>query len=936
MLNGSGLALALAVFTAAAPSSAQPLPRVAVVAQCLVDGKPADASILSQAANELLLNGGFPTVAPEQLRAVSQTLDFEGALAGKVPQELSALDVDLLLLLRGSADELTGKLSASQRSRIFSSNVSATVVRVDTARIAFTRSAKGHAADLAAATAGARSLEKALAGMGNELLGALKEQLSKVESVELAVYGLEQRGLLRELLARLEQAGLGSATERYFGGGLARLELQAHGGRELADRLEAARLPLEIIATSATRVGARYAPTANLKLTLHAFPVQGRERFAGWVPEAVEELLSLRLSQLGYLEFSQANASPELSKKLNAGDAAAMRAYASEAGADAVLFSELRKEGSVSRLSVRILGKKGETLASASASGPPGDPAELVGQALRELETTLPRRLGASRPPGKAPSLVLEATIEELFLAQLNRYAQKPALTLRLRAEGALPFENVRVRATLPGLMTLPTELDVGTVPAGQKRELGLSLALDPKAAAQITQGYASGLALALSYRVDGLDGTEDRILPVVIHSGDAIDWRVPSSAAAFVTPADPAVRGLASAAVKLASSLELPPSLRSPVLIHETLTGLSMRYVKDPVLAWGSTPLDTVQLPSRTLTSGAGDCDDLTALYAALLESIGVPAALLLTPGHILLAFDTGLPPGRRSALSLEPSRLVEREGTLWIPLEATALSQSFFEAWEAGARELTRHREKLQWVELRSAWAEYPPAPSRSEAKAPEIDLERLGRRAGDAVSLWREHRKGQAEALVSRLSLAKKKSPETLAQLVGALALSGKLDEAVAAAGNTPRGASLLHRGNAHLLAGRIEPALADFSQAAGEVGARASFNAGLAHYRAGRREEAKREFSKAALGGLSGELERFFDKRDTSTRAAEAKQERPVLDADLAAVLQEALKQVPKGGQQKPRSEEDKVLSNAGRRGEDRLAQQELSGLLYWEL
>ncbi|MFW6293995.1 MAG: hypothetical protein ACOC7V_16970, partial [Spirochaetota bacterium] len=49
---------------------------------------------------------------------------------------------------------------------------------------------------------------------------------------------------------------------------------------------------------------------------------------------------------------------------------------------------------------------------------------------------------------------------------------------------------------------------------------------------------------------------------------------------------------------------------------------------------------VDFLQFPRQTLTYSSGDCDDLTALYIALLESVGVDTAFITVPGHIYAAF--------------------------------------------------------------------------------------------------------------------------------------------------------------------------------------------------------------------------------------------------------------------------------------------------------
>ncbi|MEM4755958.1 MAG: transglutaminase-like domain-containing protein [Candidatus Woesearchaeota archaeon] len=54
--------------------------------------------------------------------------------------------------------------------------------------------------------------------------------------------------------------------------------------------------------------------------------------------------------------------------------------------------------------------------------------------------------------------------------------------------------------------------------------------------------------------------------------------------------------------------------------------------YIKDPVL------FDFIKTPQETLISKAGDCDDQAILLASLMQSVGIPTQLIVTPNHMLI----------------------------------------------------------------------------------------------------------------------------------------------------------------------------------------------------------------------------------------------------------------------------------------------------------
>ena len=54
---------------------------------------------------------------------------------------------------------------------------------------------------------------------------------------------------------------------------------------------------------------------------------------------------------------------------------------------------------------------------------------------------------------------------------------------------------------------------------------------------------------------------------------------------------------------------------------------------------------IDYLQFPGQTLEYKAGDCDDLSILYSALLKSVGIETAFITIPGHIYTAVSLDIP---------------------------------------------------------------------------------------------------------------------------------------------------------------------------------------------------------------------------------------------------------------------------------------------------
>jgi len=195
--------------------------------------------------------------------------------------------------------------------------------------------------------------------------------------------------------------------------------------------------------------------------------------------------------------------------------------------------------------------------------------------------------------------------------------------------------------------------------------------------------------------------------------------WDDDRKAAAFVSAKDPLVLGFAknvASAISSAGATVVSKnfSLAAGIFQAEGLLGLT--YTVDPqtpYTARDGKAVDFLQFPNQTLSFRAGDCDDLSVLYAALLESVGVPTAFVTIPGHIFLAFDTGLSPEAAGKLFKSGDDFFVESGRSWVPVEITLVRDGFQKAWNAGSREWADGKAKgaAGFFEVRKAWELYEP---------------------------------------------------------------------------------------------------------------------------------------------------------------------------------------------------------------------------------
>jgi len=236
-----------------------------------------------------------------------------------------------------------------------------------------------------------------------------------------------------------------------------------------------------------------------------------------------------------------------------------------------------------------------------------------------------------------------------------------------------------------------------------------------------ITEATKVTAEIDLRYRINGRLYADKRGATLRIHDRNAMTWDDDRRAAAFVTAKDPVILELAkqvAALVRGSSQKPINERFLQAMAFHETLDLMGIAYVIDPQTPYNdlsrtTDAIDFLQFPRQTLTFSAGDCDDLSILYCALLESVGVETAFITVPGHIYAAFAPDLSPQQASACFSRNDDLIVMSGKVWIPVEVTSRGAGFLRAWEQGAREWTQYTAKGQarLYPVHEAWTLYEP---------------------------------------------------------------------------------------------------------------------------------------------------------------------------------------------------------------------------------
>lgn len=205
----------------------------------------------------------------------------------------------------------------------------------------------------------------------------------------------------------------------------------------------------------------------------------------------------------------------------------------------------------------------------------------------------------------------------------------------------------------------------------------------------------------------------------------NSIDWELGvEQAAAFVTHQDPVVEDFANTAtlesVQGLKRFSQSKYFTDSFYIFNALNRHKIYYAEDPYSPYSKTyqGIDNINYPTQTLIQKRGDCDDLTVLMAALLESQHISTALVSVPGHIFLAFNTGLHARRSFQLCCADEEYYVHHDQIWIPFETTWINHSFCEAWQSGAEAFYEYdAEQRRIVYVRDAWDVYKPIASTAK---------------------------------------------------------------------------------------------------------------------------------------------------------------------------------------------------------------------------
>jgi len=312
-------------------------------------------------------------------------------------------------------------------------------------------------------------------------------------------------------------------------------------------------------------------------------------------------------------------------------------------------------------------------------------------------------RLGEDPDAPKAALRSLQLGVSAfppVFPAMQNWYSKNPLASIHIQNIERFPIQDVEVTFYQKGFMDSPTLCaKLPSLGPGESADVGIVAAFNQEVFRNEGITPLSG-ELVVTYRGKGRSGEQKTSVSYDLHDKSAITWDDDRKIAAFITPADSALRNYASyirQASKDKGIAGYNEAVQFAAQLFHALAELGILYQVDPTqpfqaVSGNAQTIDSVNLPRDTMRRITGDCDDLTALYSAIIESAGISSAFITVPGHIYAAINTKTAPKDFAEIHADRSMTITVGDELWVPVEITMIGTSTFnEAWRKGIEEWT-----------------------------------------------------------------------------------------------------------------------------------------------------------------------------------------------------------------------------------------------------
>lgn len=316
-----------------------------------------------------------------------------------------------------------------------------------------------------------------------------------------------------------------------------------------------------------------------------------------------------------------------------------------------------------------------------------------------------------------SPIEIKVAKVEPIFANNYKVYGEKPFIDIQVSNNTSRDFQKLKVMLMVKEFMDFPTEVSVDKLESLKTTTIKMRGVFNNKLL-ELTENSTLQFDIKVLYVRDGFEKEANITYPIQVYEKHALVWDDRTKIAIFITPKDPVVVDFSRAVLKEARKKAISNNISIGAAVFEEMRAIGMVYQQDPnnpyqVVSEKTGTVDFVQYPRETLKRKAGDCDDLVSLFLSVIESLGIKAAALDYPGHILGMFDTGISKDDFEKLGLPRDSVVFYEDSVYLPVELTLLTENFYNAWQKGAENYNENLGKgLKIISIEKAWQTYKPA--------------------------------------------------------------------------------------------------------------------------------------------------------------------------------------------------------------------------------
>ena len=312
------------------------------------------------------------------------------------------------------------------------------------------------------------------------------------------------------------------------------------------------------------------------------------------------------------------------------------------------------------------------------------------------------------------------AALAPVFPALYSWYEKNPFGTVTITNNEDTAITDVTVSFFQPQYMAHAKEcMNIRKIEKGESVDVDL-LAFFNEQMLELTEMTDTNSAVIVNYLCLGQKRTKTFTLDVPVYGRNNMSWDDDRRAAVFVSSKDPAAMRFAkhvTSIVREKKRTTVPVNIQYAMGIFEALNEFGINYVIDPSSAFednvGTSSIDFLQFPYQTLMFKGGDCDDLSILVCSLFESVGIKTAFITIPGHIFMAFDSGMTKAEADEKLRSLDNYIEVDDEVWIPLEITLSNEGFYKAYKYGAREWNKAYSEgtAAMYRMQDSWESYPP---------------------------------------------------------------------------------------------------------------------------------------------------------------------------------------------------------------------------------